>query len=111
MDIQRPSKTQAASATDIGVRIAHIESKMDFVASREDVALVRTEMANMNADLSTEIANSNARIAVLKGDLLTSIAQVKALVANRDASLAAGHHGDRHGRRDRSLGTDLCIAP
>ena len=84
MNNKQPSQTPAA---DIGERIAHIESKMDFVATREDVALVRAEMANMNADLSTEIANTNARIAEMKGDLLSGIAEVKALVANREASM------------------------
>ena len=94
MDTKQPPQTPAAPAASIGERIAHIESKMDFVATREGVALVRTEMANMNAGLSTEIegtrteiANTNARIAELKADLLAGIAEVKTLVATREASM------------------------
>ena len=101
MDSKQPPQTPTAPATDIGERIAHIESKMDFVATRDSIALVRTEMANMNADLRTEIegtrteiegtrtemANTTARIAELKADLLTGIAEVKTLVATREASM------------------------
>ncbi len=60
---------------------------MDFVATREDVALVRTEMTNMNLDRRTEVANTSARIAELKTELLTGIAEVKTLVATREASM------------------------
>ena len=94
MDTKQQPKASAVQAAGIGERLVHIESRMDFVATREDVALVRTEMANMNADLRTEIertrteiANTNTRLAELNADLLTGIAEVKTLVANREASM------------------------
>lgn len=76
MDAKQPSTTSAVQSAGIGERLVHIESRMDFVATREDVALVRTE-----------IGKTNAQMAELKADLLTGIAEVKTLVANREASM------------------------
>ena len=74
---------------------------MDFVATREDVALVRREIEGTRTEIEgtrTEIAKTNAHIDSMQGELLTrmagmetkmvaAIADVKTLVANREASM------------------------
>ncbi|MYL10885.1 MAG: hypothetical protein F4010_01780 [Cenarchaeum sp. SB0669_bin_11] len=59
-----------------GERIARIETKMDFMATHKDIAAVRTE-----------VEGTRTEIASLKGELLTEIAGIKTLVANREASM------------------------
>ncbi|MCY3641032.1 MAG: hypothetical protein OXH37_08475, partial [Gammaproteobacteria bacterium] len=50
-------------------KMARMETKMDYVATHKDIAEVRTEVTS------------------LKGELLTEIAGIKTLVANREASM------------------------
>ena len=49
--------------------MARMETKMDYVATHKDIAEVRTEVTS------------------LKGELLTEIAGIQTLVANREASM------------------------
>ena len=90
MEPQQSSQTKATPNADLGERVARIESKMDFVATREDVALVRREIESTH----TEIAKTDARIADLRVEVLkeiggvkTEMADVKTLIANREASM------------------------
>ena len=55
----RRSNPEAAGSA-FGERLAALEAKMAFVATREDIALVRKEIANSTAALSTLIANREA---------------------------------------------------
>ena len=69
MDTQDPTKTNNEPISELSERMARIETKMDFMATHKDVEGVRTEVASM------------------KGELLTEIAGIRTLVANRDASM------------------------
>ena len=54
-----PSNPEVVGSA-FGERLAALEAKMAFVATREDVALVRKEISNSTAALSTLIANREA---------------------------------------------------
>ena len=63
--------------------MARIETKMDCVATHKDLAAVRIEIEGTR----TEIEGTRTEIVGLKGELLTEIAGIKTLVANREASM------------------------
>ena len=90
MDAEESSKTNNDQISDLGQRVARMETnmarmetKMDFMATHKDIAAVRTEMEGTR----TEIEGTRTEIASLKGELLTEIAGIKTLVANREASM------------------------
>ena len=76
MDTKDPTTTNNDQISELSERIARIETKMDFMATHKDIAAVRTQMEGTR----TEVAS-------LKGELLTEIAGIKTLVANREASM------------------------
>ena len=76
MEPQQSTQTQNDQIADLGQRMARMETKMDFVATHEDLAAVRTE-----------VEGTRTEIASLKGELLTEIAGIKTLVANREVSM------------------------
>ena len=83
MEPQQSTQTQNDQIADLGQRMARMETKMDFVATHEDLAAVRMEVEGTR----TEIEGTRTEIASLKGELLTEIAGIKSLVANREVSM------------------------
>ena len=69
MESQQSTQTQNDQIAELGQRMARMETKMDYVATHKDIAEVRTEVTS------------------LKGELLTEIAGIQTLVANREASM------------------------
>ena len=69
MEPQQSTQTQNDQFADLSQRMARMETKMDYVATHKDIAEVRTEVTS------------------LKGELLTEIAGIQTLVANREASM------------------------
>ena len=69
MEPQQSAQTQNDQIAELGQRMARMETKMDYVATHKDIAEVRTEVTS------------------LKGELLTEIAGIQTLVANREASM------------------------
>jgi len=90
METQGSTKTNNDQISELGQRVARmetnmahmetnmarIETKMDFMATHKDIAAVRTE-----------VEGTRTEVASLKGELLTEIAGIKTLVANRGASM------------------------
>ena len=90
METQGSTKTNNDQFSELGERIARIETKMDFVATHKDLAAVRTEIEGTRTEIEgtrTEIEGTRTEIASLKGELLTEIAGIKTLVTNREASM------------------------
>ena len=69
MESQQSTQTENDQIAELGQRMARMETKMDYVATHKDIAEVRTEVTS------------------LKGELLTEIAGIQTLVANREASM------------------------
>ena len=69
MESQQSTQTPSNQMAELGQRMARMETKMDYVATHKDIAEVRTEVTS------------------LKGELLTEIAGIQTLVANREASM------------------------
>ena len=69
MEPQQSTQTPNDQFSELGQRMARMETKMDYVATHKDIAEVRTEVTS------------------LKGELLTEIAGIQTLVANREASM------------------------
>ena len=69
MESQQSTQAPNDQIAELGQRMARMETKMDYVATHKDIAEVRTEVTS------------------LKGELLTEIAGIKTLVANREASM------------------------
>ena len=90
MDTNQPATVPSVQAADIGERIARMESKMDFVATREDIAFVRREIEATHTEIErtrSGIEGARSEMANLRADLLTEIANVQTVVANREASM------------------------
>ena len=69
MEPQQSTQAPNNQMAELGQRMARMETKMDYVATHKDIAEVRTEVTS------------------LKGELLTEIAGIQTLVANREASM------------------------
>ena len=69
MESQQSTQSPNNQMAELGQRMARMETKMDYVATHKDIAEVRTEVTS------------------LKGELLTEIAGIQTLVANREASM------------------------
>ena len=69
MEPQQSTQAPNDQIAELGQRMARMETKMDYVATHKDIAEVRTEVTS------------------LKGELLTEIAGIQTLVANREASM------------------------
>ena len=97
MESQQSTQAPNDQFAELGQRMARMETKMDFVATHKDIAEVRTEIATTHKDIAevrteiegtrTEIEGTRTEIASLKGELLTEIAGIKTLIANREASM------------------------
>ena len=83
MESQQSTQTYNDQFSELGQRMARMETKMDYVATHKDIAEVRTEIESTR----TEIEGTRTEIASLKGELLTEIAGINTLVANREASM------------------------
>lgn len=73
-DNSNPNPSAAAQNEDagggnFGERLARIEARMEFMATREDIALARREIVGVKAELRT------------------SIADLKTLISEREASM------------------------
>ena len=53
MEAQRSNQTENAQFSELGQRMARMETKMDFVATHRDLAGVRTEIAATHKDEAT----------------------------------------------------------
>ena len=90
MDSQQSTQAPNDQFPELGQRMARIETRMDFVATHKDLAAVRTEIAATHKDIAavrTDVEGTRTEIASLKGELLTEIAGIKTLVANREVSM------------------------
>ena len=97
MESQQSTQTPKDQFSELGQRMARMETKMDYVATHKDIAEVRTEIATTHKDIAevrteiestrTEIEGTRTEIASLKGELLTEIAGINTLVANSEASM------------------------
>ena len=76
MESQQSTQTQNDQIAELGQRMARMETRMEFVATHKDLAAVRSE-----------VQGTRTEVASLKGELLTEIAGIKTLVANREVSM------------------------
>ena len=83
MEAQQSTQTYNDQFSELGERMARMESKMDHVATHRDLAAVRSEIAMTDARIA------DLRVEVLKeiGGVKTDVADVKTLVANREVSM------------------------
>ena len=63
-----------------GERLARIEAGIEFMATREDIALARREVVDTKAEVGASIAD-------VKAELRTSIADLKTLISEREPSM------------------------
>ena len=78
-----PSATpphEDAGGAIFGERLARIEARIEFMATREDIALARREVVDTKAEVGASIAD-------VKAELRTSIADLKTLISERESSM------------------------
>ena len=83
MASQQATQAPNDQIAELGQRMARMETKMDHVATHKDLAAVRTEIGKTDARIA------DLRVEVLKeiGGVKTGVADVKTLIANREASM------------------------